>query len=149
MSTLCPAFRHAELGDPTHRLGLTTEPSDVDKVRIVLKVLQGVLAFLLEIVALVALAYWGFTVGSSVAWKLALGLGAPALLVGVWATFLAADGTNARVSLPYWLVIALKVGVFAAASVALHAAGAGTPALVFAMLAVVSVVADAVRPLQR
>lgn len=114
-----------------------------------MKVIQGGLAFLLELTMLGALGYWGFTVGTSVLSRWALGLGAPVVAIAVWALFLAADGTNARVALPYWLVIALKAVVFAVASAALYEAAAPAAALVVAGLSAVSVAADAVRPLQR
>ena len=48
-----------------------------------------VLAFLLEIAALVALAVWGFTVAPNLVLRLVLGLGAPAVLVAVWGLWLA------------------------------------------------------------
>ncbi|MFD0638965.1 YrdB family protein [Catenulispora yoronensis] len=47
------------------------------------------LAFLLELVALVLLAVWGFRTGSNVAVHVLLGLGAPALMVVVWGAFAA------------------------------------------------------------
>jgi hypothetical protein len=114
-----------------------------------LKVLQGMLAFALELGALAALGYWGWHTGSGVVLEWVLGLSAPAAMIVIWALFLAADGTKARIGLPYGLVIALKLAVFGAAAVALSTVGASALALVLAGLAVFSVGADAVRPLQR
>ncbi len=92
-----------------------------------------VLAFLVELVALGALCYWGFVVGPGVVVKVVLGLGAPVLAAVVWGLFAA---PRARVKLPLAGVLAVKAVVFGAAAVALWAAGQPVPGVVFAVLAV-------------
>jgi Protein of unknown function (DUF2568) len=101
------------------------------------KAVNAGLAFLLELAALVALAYWGFTLDAGTVARVALGLGAPAAMVVVWGRWLAPRSPR-RPAMP-WLVVA-KLVVFALAAAALAAAGLGVLALVFAALAVLHLV---------
>ncbi len=55
--------------------------------------INDVLAFFIEIGALVALAGWGFSAGSGLGTKLLLGLGAPAVAIVLWALFAAPRST--------------------------------------------------------
>ncbi|MGW2372553.1 MULTISPECIES: YrdB family protein [Kitasatospora] len=98
------------------------------------------LAFGLELGMLAALCYWGFKTGSTLATRLLLGIGAPALAATVWGLFLAAGGPKFRQ--PLGVEIALKVLVLETAALALHASGRSTLAVVFAVLAVVSVAVE-------
>ncbi len=50
--------------------------------------------FLLELTGVVALSYWGFRVGANAATSVALGIGAPALLIVVWAVLVAPKAVN-------------------------------------------------------
>ena len=84
------------------------------------------LAFLLEIVAVVALAIWGATIGPVVA------VAAPVLLVVVWGAWLAPRATH-RLAAP-WALIA-KVVVFGLAVAALAVAVHPWLAAVVAVLA--------------
>ncbi|MFI6155304.1 YrdB family protein [Kitasatospora sp. NPDC051170] len=95
------------------------------------------LAFGLELAMLVALGYWGFRTGSTLATRLLLGLGAPAAAATVWGLFLAAGGPRFRQ--PLAVEIVLKLLVLGTAALALHAAGRTTLAWVYAGLVVVSV----------
>ena len=97
-----------------------------------LHVLNEGLAFFLEIVALVLLAYWGFHVGSDTAVQWLLGLGAPAVMIVVWGTFAA---PRARVKLPLAGVMAVKLVVFVAATAAGYAAGWQAFSIVFGVVA--------------
>lgn len=45
------------------------------------------LAFLLELAALAALAWWGFTTGSSLLVRVLLGVGTPLVAVVLWGLF--------------------------------------------------------------
>jgi len=111
-----------------------------------MKVLQGALAFFLELAALAALGYWGFRTGTGV-WRWLLGLGAPAVMIVLWSLFLAAGGTNARFATPRTAQFALKIVIYGAAFTALYAAGPRALAVVLGALAVVSLVVDAITPL--
>ncbi|MEV6898453.1 YrdB family protein [Amycolatopsis sp. NPDC051372] len=96
------------------------------------------LAFLLELAAIVALGYWGFHAGESTAGKLLLGLGAPAVGIGLWALF-AAPTAKLHTPLLYALTVVVVVG---GAGMGLWFSGLRTlglllPALFVANLAVV------------
>ncbi|MFI5613084.1 DUF2568 domain-containing protein [Amycolatopsis sp. NPDC051903] len=67
------------------------------------------LAFLLELAAIAALGYWGFHAGGSTAGKFLLGLGAPAVAIGLWALF-AAPTASLRTPLLYALTVVVVVG---------------------------------------
>lgn len=79
------------------------------------------LRFFLELAALAALAYWGW----SVSWVLAVA--APAAWIALWATF---GSPKARVALSTLQRIVFEAVVFGAAAVALFAAGQAVWAVV-------------------
>jgi hypothetical protein len=79
------------------------------------------LRFFLELAALAALAYWGW----SVTWVLAIA--APAAWIALWATF---GSPKARVTLETPQRIAFEAMVFGAAAAALSAAGQAVWAVV-------------------
>ncbi|MBF9071548.1 YrdB family protein [Streptacidiphilus fuscans] len=93
------------------------------------------LAFLLELVALGALLWWGFHTGSGLALHLLLGLGTPVLTAVLWGTFLAPRATR---PLPVPLAITAKLAVFLVAAVAAYAVGAHAFAVGFAVVAVLN-----------
>jgi len=86
-----------------------------------------VLRFLLELSALAATAYWGFSTGSG-ATQWVLGLGAPALVAIVWGLFVS---PKAKIELPRPAQFAIELLVFAAAALAL--VGADQPVLGFVL----------------
>lgn len=91
------------------------------------------LACLLELLAFVALAYWGFRTGDGLAPKFVLGIGVPVLAAVVWGLFAA---PRATFGLPLPGVLLAKAIVFGAAVVALIATGALVLGIVFGVLAV-------------
>src|SRR5580765_757158 len=93
-----------------------------------------VLRFLLELSALAATAYWGFSTKSGVT-QWVLGLGAPALVAVVWGLFVS---PKARIELPHPAQFAIELLVWAAAALALAAAGQPVLGIVFAVVAVIS-----------
>lgn len=95
------------------------------------------LAFVLEIVALAALAWWGFRTGSGPVVPTLLGVGAPLLAAVVWGLFAA---PRARVRLPLAGVLAVKIVVYASAAAALDAVGHRVLAVVFAVVVAVNTV---------
>jgi len=102
-----------------------------------LRLANEALAFLLEVAALVAVGMWGYHVGPGTAAKLGLAVGLPVVVAVVWGLFAA---PRAVVKLPLAGVLAVKAVVFAAAAVALYAAGHPVPALVFAVVVVANTV---------
>lgn len=95
---------------------------------------NDVLAFALEIAALVLLGVWGFTVAPNTVLAFVLGLGAPLLFVLVWGAFLAPRARR-RLRMPGLLVA--KLAAFLVAAAAAWSAGLPGWAAVLAVLAVV------------
>ncbi|RAG82600.1 hypothetical protein DN069_26935 [Streptacidiphilus pinicola] len=93
------------------------------------------LAFVLELVALGCLAWWGFHVGHSTAVHVLLGVGAPVLMAVAWGMFAA---PRARHPLPIPALIVFKLVVFGLAGAAVYATGAHTFGIVFWAVALVN-----------
>jgi len=93
------------------------------------------LKFVLELCMLAALAAWGAQAGGSTAGDVLLAVVAPLVAAGLWGAFAA---PRARRRLPRGPRVALELGIFAVAAVALAAAGAATLAVVFAALAAIN-----------
>jgi hypothetical protein len=90
-------------------------------------------AFLIELAALAALAWWGFTTGNSAPVHVTLGLGLPLIAVVVWALFAA---PKSKVKMPMAGVLAVKALVFGGAAIALWEVGHASLAIAFAVIAV-------------
>ncbi|WP_369246348.1 YrdB family protein [Streptomyces sp. R41] len=94
----------------------------------------GVL-FLIELGALAAVGYWGFTSDVGTPWAWLLGLGAPAVLIALWALFGSQKAT-------YKTRGAVRVGFellwFGSGVLALVLAGAYAWAMVFAAVCAAS-----------
>ncbi|WP_406464227.1 YrdB family protein [Streptomyces sp. NBC_00111] len=94
-----------------------------------------VLAFVLELVAIGALARWGFTAPEGVAASVALGIGAPAAAVVLWGLFAA---PRARFPLPLAGVLAVKTVVLGGGAAAVYGTGHPVAAVVLAAVTVVN-----------
>jgi hypothetical protein len=92
------------------------------------------LRFVLELSALAATAYWGWTTGDG-ATRWVLALGAPLAVIVVWARFLS---PKASVALATPLRLLLELGVWTAAAAALYASGHERLGVAFFVVAVVS-----------
>jgi len=93
------------------------------------------LAFLLELVMLATLAWWGVKTGTSVAARVLLGAGAPLAAAVVWGLFAA---PRARIRLPMAGVLAVKVLAFGAAAAAIYAVGQHWLGICFAVVALLN-----------
>jgi hypothetical protein len=93
------------------------------------------LAFLLELVMLAGLAWWGSQAVSGLTGRIALAVVTPALAVVIWALLAA---PRARVRLPAAGVLAVKVVVLGGAAVAVYSTGWHALAVVFAVVAAVN-----------
>ncbi|MFH9617550.1 YrdB family protein [Streptomyces pratensis] len=92
-----------------------------------------VLAFVLELVAIGALAWWGFTAPEGLAASLALGVGAPAAAVVLWGLFAA---PRARFPVPLAGVLAVKTVVLGGGAAAVYGTGRPVAAAVLAVVLV-------------
>jgi Protein of unknown function (DUF2568) len=97
--------------------------------------LNEALAFLVELAALAALGWWGFTAGGPTMLRVALGVGAPLLAAVVWGLFAA---PKAFVRLPLAGVLVVKAVVFGAATAALYAVGHPILATTYAVVVVLN-----------
>ncbi|HEY2288057.1 MAG TPA: YrdB family protein [Streptosporangiaceae bacterium] len=93
------------------------------------------LAFLLELLALGGLAWWGADAGGGVAAKILLGAGAPVLAAVAWGLFAA---PRARFQVPLAAVLVVKVLVFGAATAGVYAIGRHGLAIAFGAVVLVS-----------
>jgi hypothetical protein len=93
------------------------------------------LAFVLELLALGALAWWGADAGGGLAAKIVLGAGAPVLAAVAWGLFAA---PRARFRVPLAAVLVVKAIVFGLAAVALAATGRAGLAIAFAAVVVLN-----------
>ncbi|WP_344262700.1 YrdB family protein [Actinomadura napierensis] len=100
-----------------------------------LHVLNEGLAFLLEIAALAALAWWGFTTGGNMIVHIVLGIGTPAAAMVLWGMF-AAPRARFKVALPFVLLV--KAVVFGAGALALYGVDHTALAVAFAIVAVLN-----------
>ena len=101
-----------------------------------MRVLTGVndlLAFVLELIMLGLLGWWGFARGGNIVLSVVAGLGAPALAALAWGTFAA---PRAWIALPTAAVLVVKVVIFGAATAALAALGHRNWAVAFAVVVV-------------
>lgn len=100
------------------------------------------LRFLLEIAGLVAIGYWGFHRGEG-ALRWALMLIPPLVLAAIWGMFrVPGDGGDPVVAVPGVLRLALELGVFTLAVLALNAAGQRAPALVLLVIVIGHYIVD-------
>ncbi|WP_405716132.1 MULTISPECIES: YrdB family protein [unclassified Streptomyces] len=91
------------------------------------------LAFVVELAALAALAWWGFATGDGVAARLLLGIGAPVVAAVVWGMFAA---PRARFRPPLVGVLVVKTVVLGSGVYAVHAVGHPVAAVFFAVVVV-------------
>ena len=102
-----------------------------------LKSLNLGLAFIIEVLLVIALVAWGFSLHVPMWLKVLAGVGVPLVIMAFWAAFLAPLAKN-RLKMP-WLLIA-KVAVFALGTLALAQKGAHSDAVMFGVLAAANIV---------
>lgn len=95
--------------------------------------LNETLAFLLEVVALALLAWWGFGVGNSTLIHILVGLGTPLAAALLWGLLAA---PKARIRAPLAVVLTVKAVVFGGATIALYSLHHTALAVAFAVLVV-------------
>jgi hypothetical protein len=94
-------------------------------------VVNEALAFVLELLALGAIAWWGAAAGGGLFGSLLLGIGLPLVAAVIWGV---AASPKARVKLPLAGVLAVKALVFGAATLGLDGLGHRSLAILFAVV---------------
>jgi hypothetical protein len=90
------------------------------------------LAFVMELLALAALAWWGASTGDGLFVHLLLGIGTPLVAAVAWGVF---ASPKARAKLPLAGILAVKALVFGAALFGLDLLGHRTLAILFGVVA--------------
>jgi hypothetical protein len=98
-----------------------------------LKSLNLVLAFTLELAMLAALAYTGFQIDGPL--RFVVGIGAPLLAILIWGRFLAPKSTT---RLTGWAYLAAKFTLFGIAAIGLALVGQAALAIIFIVVSVVN-----------
>ncbi|MCJ8010824.1 YrdB family protein [Paenibacillus sp. KQZ6P-2] len=97
--------------------------------------LNLLLRFILELVLLSSLCYFGFHVQTGLLMQFVLGLGLPVLAAFVWGLFVS---PKASIKVPLPVVLFIEAVLFAAAVVCLISSGFTTFAVIFALLSVIN-----------
>jgi hypothetical protein len=105
--------------------------------------LNAALRFILELAGIVALAFWGWTVGDGSPLRIILALGAPLLLTVAWALLIA---PRSRSPLDQRTRFVVGSGLLLVAAAGLWAAGSTAVAAAFGILVVVNTVLAFVFP---
>lgn len=91
--------------------------------------------FLLEVVALMALGYWGYRTGQGQIVKIGLGLGIPLVIAVIWG-LLGAPAAPYRLAQPWRL--GLEVIILGSAVVGLYLLDRASLALIFGIIAILN-----------
>lgn len=105
------------------------------------RIVNEAAAFILELLALGALAWWGFRTGGSTLASVALGIGIPVAAAVVWGLFAA---PRATVKLPVAGIVIVKVVVFGGAALSLAAIDQPGLAIAFAALVAVNLLLETI-----
>ena len=102
-----------------------------------MKILTPVLAFLIEIVVIIAFGYWGFHLSNSTLVHWGVGLGAPLVVIVLWWRFAApkASGRLSRIPL-----LIFKIIIFTLSAIAFFAAGSHKTAFILEAIALLSAI---------
>jgi hypothetical protein len=100
------------------------------------------LRFILELVMLYCLGYWGWTQHEGVV-RVLLGIGVPIIAATLWGVFrVPGYPKDAVVAVPGWVRLLLEWSLFTAATAALYAAGQEQWALIFGVVVILHYVAS-------
>ncbi|MGG3507596.1 YrdB family protein [Paenibacillus lautus] len=99
------------------------------------KVLNLAIRFILELILLFSIGYWGFHFGSGLVAQVVLGIGLPLLAAVIWGMTIS---PKARIKLPLAVVLLIEFLIFATAVACQVSSGLITFAIVFAFVALVN-----------
>ena len=100
-----------------------------------LKAINLILRFLLELIILFALGYWGFHYDSILFVQIVLGLGLPLITAVIWGKFISPKAT---IRLPIIGVFIIELLIFIAAFLCLLANGFNVFAIIFIVVSIVN-----------
>lgn len=102
-----------------------------------LKIVNLTVRFLLEIMTLIILGYWGFHVSQGTLMKVLIGIGTPLLVAGFWAMFGAPKAPYLLAGFSYFI---LEIVIFGLPMVALISIGKSTWATIYGIITVINLV---------
>ncbi|WP_413303023.1 YrdB family protein [Bacillus sp. 1P10SD] len=102
-----------------------------------LKAINLGVRFLLEVMVLVILGYWGFHVTQSSLIKIVFGIGTPLLVAVIWGMFGAPKAPYTLTGLPFWL---LEIVIFGLPVVVLFLLEMQTMACLYGGMAVINLI---------
>ncbi len=98
-------------------------------------ILNVILRFLLEILTLIAIGFWGYQRGVGTIMSFLLGIGVPLIIAVIWGLFFAPAST---VNIPLWLKFGFEVMIFGLAFVALVSMRFSTSAYIFGLAVLIN-----------
>jgi Protein of unknown function (DUF2568) len=101
----------------------------------VLKGLNLLVRFLLELCLLAAVGYWGFKTQSGWAMKIIFGIGLPILIAVLWGLFIAPRATHPLTGISY---LAVELILLGSGTLALFASGKTTLGWVYTIILIVN-----------
>ncbi|MFI1912983.1 YrdB family protein [Nocardia sp. NPDC020380] len=105
------------------------------------------LAFVLELIALYGLGWWGYHLAGGGFGGVVLAIVFPLIAAVLWGAF---ASPRAKYKIPFAAIMVVKAVVFGAGAIGFAVVGHGVSAIVFAVVALVNtVLAEANRPLQQ
>jgi hypothetical protein len=102
----------------------------------VIKILNQIIAFLLEVAMLTAFCYYGYINGATLFWKYALAIGLPLVIVLLWSKFAAPKSASRLKPIP---LLIFKLFITISCAVFLYFSQAVIPAACFITIGVLSV----------
>jgi Protein of unknown function (DUF2568) len=101
----------------------------------ILKGINLLVRFLLELCMLAAVGYWGFKTQSGWPMKILFGIGLPVLIAVLWGMFIAPRATHPLSGISY---LALELSLLGSGAVALFAGGKPTLGWVYTIILIVN-----------
>jgi len=89
--------------------------------------------FLLEMLALIALGYWGYDLGKGMWMKLSFMFLFPIIMMFIWGMFIS---PKAIFEIPEWFRILLELSLFGIAAFGLYNSGLNTLAILFILIVI-------------